>query len=65
LRKKAAAPRAKAKTVRWEVIRLKSTPAQLLAVVEAPDKDSALKVAAERLHLRLVDLPRLIVRRVA
>jgi hypothetical protein len=63
LRKKAAAPRAKAKTVRWEVIRLKSTPAQLLAVVEA--KDSALKVAAERLHLRLVDLPRLIVRRVA
>jgi hypothetical protein len=63
LRKKAAAPRAKAKAVRWEVIRLKSTPAQLLAVVEA--KDSALKVAAERLHLRLVDLPRLIVRRVA
>jgi hypothetical protein len=31
--------------------------------VEAPDKDSALKVAAERLRLRLVDLPRLIVRR--
>jgi hypothetical protein len=47
------------KPVRWEIIR----PAQILAVVEAPDKDSALRVAAERLNLRLVDLSRLIVRR--
>jgi hypothetical protein len=42
------------KPVRWEIIR----PAQILAVVEAPDKDSALRVAAERLNLRLVDLSR-------
>jgi hypothetical protein len=63
LRKKPTARRAKARPVRWEVIRLRSTPAQLLAVVEAPDKETALKTAAERLRLRLVDLPRLIVRR--
>jgi hypothetical protein len=59
LRKKPTAPRARVKPVRWEIIR----PAQILAVVEAPDKDSALRVAAERLNLRLVDLSRLIVRR--
>ena len=56
-------PTSEAKPVRWEIIKLKATPAQLLATVEAPDKASALKVAAERLHLRLVDLSRLIVRR--
>jgi hypothetical protein len=35
----------------------------LLATVEAPDEASALKPAADRLNLRLVDLSRLIVRR--
>jgi hypothetical protein len=62
LRKKSAAPRAKAAPARWEIIRLRST-GQLLAVVEAPDEIAALQVAAERLDLRASDLPRLIVRR--
>jgi hypothetical protein len=48
---------------RWQIIKLKTTPAQLLAVVDAPDEVSALKEAAERLDLRASDLPRLIVRR--
>jgi len=48
---------------RWQIIKLKSTPAQLLAIVDAPDEVSALKEAAARLDLRASDLPRLIVRR--
>jgi hypothetical protein len=63
LRKKRTPPRPKTKLARWQIIKLKSTPAQLLAVVDAPDEVSALTEAAERLDLRASDLPRLIVRR--
>jgi hypothetical protein len=64
LRKKPTPPRRpKTKLARWQIIKLKSTPAQLLAIVDAPDEVTALKEAAERLDLRTSDLPRLIVRR--
>ena len=63
MRKKHSALRAKAKPVRWQIIKLRGTPAQLLGTVEAPDEIAALQVAAEQLDLRSVDIPRLIVRR--
>jgi hypothetical protein len=62
LRKKPTPPR-KTKLARWQIIKLKSTPAQPLAVVDAPDEVAALKEAAARLDLRASDLPRLISRR--
>lgn len=61
MRKKPTGPRAKAKPVRGKSSVRSS--GQLLAVVEAPDEMSALQVAAERLDLRSIDIPRLIVRR--
>lgn len=63
MRKKPTARRAMAKPVRRQIIKLRGTPAQLIGLVEAPDEIAALQVAAERLDLRSVDIPRLIVRR--
>jgi hypothetical protein len=63
LGKKPTAPRAKAKPVRWQIIKRTGTPAKLLAIVEAPDEVPALQAAAEFLELRSADIPRLIVRR--
>jgi 1,2-phenylacetyl-CoA epoxidase PaaB subunit len=46
----------------WEVIRLKASPAAFVGIVEAPDKDTALKLAIQQFKVRPADQRRLIVR---
>ena len=46
----------------WEVIRLKPWPAAFVGYVDAPDKQTALKLAIEQFNIRPADQSRLIVR---
>ena len=69
--KKPTAPHAP-KLVRWQIMKLKSTPAQLLGSGvdpvpasgrrDAPDEASALKATTDGLDLRLSDISRLTMR---
>jgi 1,2-phenylacetyl-CoA epoxidase PaaB subunit len=52
----------KKKLQTWEVIRLKASPAAFVGVVEAPDEQTALKLAIEQFKVRPADQRRLIVR---
>jgi hypothetical protein len=63
LRKTAAPLRPRSKLARWEIIRLKSTPAQLVGHVFVADEKAALKNAIEQFHIRQADWQRLLARR--
>jgi 1,2-phenylacetyl-CoA epoxidase PaaB subunit len=54
--------RKKEKLLQWEVLLIKASPAALIGLVEAPDEQTALKVAIEQFKVRPVDQWRLIVR---
>jgi hypothetical protein len=55
--------RARSKPVRWEIIKIKASPAQLIGHVFATNENAALKIAIEQFQVREVDRRRLMVRR--
>ena len=42
------APKTEAKLPTWRIVRLKKTPAAEIGIVEAPDAESAIRVAIEK-----------------
>jgi 1,2-phenylacetyl-CoA epoxidase PaaB subunit len=63
LRKSSTPPQSRSNLARWEIIRLRGTPAQLVGHVFAADEKAALKSAIEQFQIRQADRPRLLVRR--
>jgi hypothetical protein len=50
----------KSKLPRWQIVRLKATPARFIGLVDAPDEESAIKVAIEQFEIPPEDQKRLI-----
>ena len=50
----------KSKLPRWQIVRLKATPAPFIGLVDAPDEESAIKVAIEQFEIPPGDQERLI-----
>jgi hypothetical protein len=50
----------KSKVPRWQIVRLKATPARFIGRVDAPDEESAIKVAIEQFEIPPGDQERLI-----
>ena len=48
------------KQPRWQIVRLKATPAQFIGLVDAPDETSAIKTAIEQFEIPPGDQERLI-----
>jgi len=53
----------KSKLPRWQIVRLKATPASFIRLVDAPDEDAAIKLAIKQFDIRKEDRDRLLVRR--
>ncbi len=53
----------KPKSIAWEVLLLKASPAMLIGVVCAPTEEEALQLAIEQFEIKPQDHWRLIVRR--
>ena len=53
----------KTKERTWEIRRLKASPAAFIGLVDAPDKEAALKAAIKQFDIRKEDRDRLLVRR--
>lgn len=64
MRKRPTAPRISPRLTRWEIIKLKASPARVLGHIFAVNEKAALKTGIEQFHVREVDWPRLMVRRV-
>jgi 1,2-phenylacetyl-CoA epoxidase PaaB subunit len=47
---------------KWEVIRIKATPAAFVGTVHAPEKAIALKTAIKQFNIRREDQSRLLIR---
>jgi hypothetical protein len=50
----------KSKLPRWQIVRLKATPARFIGLVDAQDEESAIKVAIEQFEIPPGDQERLI-----
>jgi hypothetical protein len=50
----------KSKLPRCQIVRLKATPARFIGLVDAPDEESAIKVAIEQFEIPPGDQERLI-----
>ena len=51
------------KQLRWEIVRLKASPASFIGLVDAPDEAKAKKLAIKQFDIRKEDQDRLLVRR--
>jgi 1,2-phenylacetyl-CoA epoxidase PaaB subunit len=58
------AKKPKPRARRWSISLLKGTPAKLIGAIDAPDAETAIKMAAEQFRVREADRFRLVARRV-